>query len=175
MKKLAIRSGATLAAATAALVLGILAAGKGGSPGFLGPGVLLADVNLVLEIALVLGLTFGFFLARARNIEAHRLNQTVWVLINGALVAFVMASSMRDVKLASMADLADARHWISWLHAVIGTFTVAAGLWLVMQMNDLLPRRFHIAWWKNLMRVTLVGYWVVAVLGFFTYYFWYAA
>jgi hypothetical protein len=42
-------------------------------------------------------------------------------------------------------------------------------------MNDILPRRFHVAWWKNLMRLTLAGYWAVAVLGFLTYYFWYAA
>jgi uncharacterized membrane protein YozB (DUF420 family) len=175
MKKLAIFSGATLAAATGVLVLGIIAAGKGASPGFLGPGVLLADLNLVLEIALVLGLTLGFFLARAGNIEAHRLNQTVWVLVNAALVTFIMASSMREVKLASMADLAGARYWISWLHALVGSCTVAAGLWLVLQMNDILPRRFHVAWWKNLMRLTLAGYWAVAVLGFLTYYFWYAA
>lgn len=173
MKKNAILTGGAVAAAVAAVVLGIKAAGKQGDPGFLGPGVLIGDLNLVLEILLVLGLTFGFLLARRRKIEAHRVNQTTWVLINAVLVAFIMVSSLQDEKLGSIADVADTRLWVTWLHALIGTFTVAAGLWLVLQMNDILPRRFHVRWWKNLMRLTLAGYWTVALLGFVVYYFWY--
>ncbi len=173
MRKTAIFAGLVLAGATAALVLGISGAGKAGAPGFFGPGVLIADVNLVLEILLVIGLTFGFYLARTGNIEAHRVNQTIWVLVNAALVAFMMVSSLQDVKLKSVADLADLRTGITWLHASIGTFTVAAGLWLVLQMNDILPQRLHIKGWKNLMRLTLAGYWTVALLGFATYYLWY--
>ena len=65
MKKLALLTSVVLAAATAALALGIFAAGKEGAPGFFGPGVLIADVNLALEILLVLGLTFGFLLTLA--------------------------------------------------------------------------------------------------------------
>jgi len=42
-------------------------------------------------------------------------------------------------------------------------------------MNDILPQRFHVRWWKNLMRLTLARYWTVALLGFATYYFWYVA
>lgn len=95
--------------------------------------------------------------------------------MNAALVAFIMASSMQEVKLKSIADLADTRYWVTWPHALIGTFTLAAGLWLVLQMNDLLPQRLHVKWWKNLMRLTLAGYWAVALLGFATYYFWYVA
>ena len=173
MKALAILAGCVLAAAAAALALGIFAAGKAGSPGFLGPGVLIADINLALEILLVLGLTFGFYLARAGKIEAHRVNQTVWVMVNAALVAFIMVSSLQDVKLAGAADLADTRTWVTWLHALIGALTVVAGLWLVLQMNDIVPKRFHLGLWKNLMRCTLAGYWAVALLGFVTYYLWY--
>ena len=174
MKKPAILAGGALAVATALLVLWIQAKGKH-TPGFFGPGVLTADVNLVLEILLVLGLTFGFYLARTGKIEAHRANQTIWVLVNAVLVALIMASSLQEAKLGSLADLADARLGITWLHALTGVFTVAAGLWLVLQMNDVLPRHLHIKWWKNLMRLTLAGYWLVALLGLITYYFWYAA
>ncbi len=173
MKKPALLAGLVAAAAVAAVVLGISAAGKAGTPGFFGLGVLMADINLLLEILLVLGLTFGFYLARSGNIEAHRINQTIWVLVNAVLVAFMMAPALTDVKLKSVADLANLSTAITWLHALIGTFTVAAGLWLVLQMNDILPRRWHIAWWKNLMRLTLAGFWTVALLGFAAYYFWY--
>lgn len=55
-----------------------------------------------------------------------------------------------------------------------GALAVAIAL-LVLQMNDVLPRRLYIKWWKNLMRLTLAGYWLVALLGLITYYFWYAA
>ncbi len=60
-------AGGALAAATAALALGIITAGKKGDPGFFGPGVLIADINLALEILLVLGLTCGFFFWRGRE------------------------------------------------------------------------------------------------------------
>lgn len=173
MKKRALIAGGAGAVATAALVLFIRATTKAGAPGFLGPGTLIADVNLVLEILLVLGLTFGFFLARKGNIEAHRCNQTAWVLINAVLVALIMASSMQDAEVKSLADFAETRLWITWLHALIGTATAVAGVWLVLQMNDILPQRLHVGRWKTLMRVTLAGYWTVALLGIATYYFWY--
>jgi hypothetical protein len=174
MKKIAILGGCAAAAVTAAVVLGLVAAGKADKGGFLGPGGLNADINLVLELLLVLGLTFGFYLARKGNIEAHRINQTIWVLVNAALVACIMVGSILSFKLNSIAELADPGIGITWLHALIGTFTFVAGLWLVLQMNDILPQRFHITWWKNLMRMTLAGYWVVALLGVATYYYWYA-
>ena len=173
MRKLAILAGCAAAAATASLVLYIYATSKN-APGFIGPGVLSADVNLALEIMLVLGLTFGFYLARSGNIEAHRVNQTIWVLVNTMLVALIMVPSLQGMKVKSMADLANTGIWVTLLHALVGTFSVVAGLWLVLQMNDILPRRLHLSWWKNLMRLTLAGYWAVAALGLLTYYYWYA-
>ncbi len=174
MKRIAIVSGLLAASATAALALGIFAAGKEGGPGFLGPGVYIADVNLALEILLLGGLTFGFFLARRGSIQAHRINQTVWVMVNAALVACIMYASLEDVKLKAIGDLADWRIGVTWLHAAIGTLTVAGGLWLILQMNDILPATLHVIWWKTLMRCTLAGYWLVALLGIATHILWYA-
>ena len=166
-------AGGALASATAALVLGLRAAGKSEGGGFLGPGSLGADLNLTVELALVVGLTVGMLLARRGRIEAHRINQTIWALVNAALVVCVMVPSLHNAKLGSLADLA---HWsaaLPWLHAAIGLLTVLGALWLVLQMNDILPEQWHIAWWKRLMRLTLAGYWVVAVLGIALYFQWY--
>jgi hypothetical protein len=174
MRPLALLAGLATGGATAALALAIFAAGREGAPGFLGPGVLIADVNLALELALVAGLTFGFRLARAGNIEAHRVNQTIWVLVNLALVAFIMIGSLADVKVEKPGDLWNARAFVTWLHAGIGALTVVSGTWLVLQMNDVLPRALHVPFWKALMRLTLAGYWAVAALGVVTYYAWYA-
>ncbi len=172
-KSPAIIAALVLVGGTLAGILWIGANKLEGAPGFFGPAPLLADINLCLEILLVAGLSFGFFLARRANIDAHKYNQTTWVLLNIVLVGCIMAGSMQDVKPARLADFSEARIGITWLHALAGSFTVAAGLWIVLQMNAILPKRWRIKWWKNLMRATLAGYWLVALGGFVTYYFWY--
>ena len=85
-----------------------------------------------------------------------------------------MVSSLPQAKVNSFADFAFASYWFIWLHIVIGSLTVCAGLWLVLQMNDILPQRLHVKRWKDLMRLTLAGYWLVAILGIATYRAWYA-
>ena len=174
MKKTALIYGALAAAAIAAMVIGLRAAGKADVHGFLGPGTMLADINVTLEVLLVVGLTFGMGLARRGRIEAHRINQTIWVSVNAALVALIMVGSIRSFKLAHWSDLASAGNLIIVVHAVVGTLTFAAGAWLLLQMNDILPERMHLSGWKTLMRWTLVGYWAVALLGIATYRAWYA-
>ena len=174
-RRTAIIAGMMAATVVGALLVGIHAAGKADAGGLLGFGGLAADLNLALHLLLVLGLTFGFYLARRGSIEAHRVNQTIWVMVNSVLVASIMLPSILGFKLKSVAELADPSIGLTWLHALLGGFTVIGGLWLVLQMNDILPRRWHIAWWRGLMRATLAGYWAVAVLGVVTYYYWYAA
>jgi uncharacterized membrane protein YozB (DUF420 family) len=160
--------------ATIALVASVRLAGKAGAGGFLGPGPLLADINLVFEIVLVLGLTLGMLLARRGNIEAHRRNQTTWVLVNLVFVVFLMAGSIAGFKFNGLRDFKDPGLLATWLHAGIGCLTALAGTWLVLQMNDLLPQAWHVRRWKVLMRATLAGYWLVALLGLATYRSWYA-
>jgi len=174
VKKTALFAGLVLAAAAAALVLALRAAGKADAPGFFGAGTLLADVNILLELLLVGGLTFGMMLAKSGNIAAHRVNQSAWVMVNAALVALIMIPSIRTFKLAHLSDLGNSGNLIVVVHAAIGAATLIAGLWLVLQMNDILPARWHIRGWKTLMRATLAGYWAIALLGIATYRVWYA-
>jgi hypothetical protein len=169
----AIAGGIGAAVATGALVGAIVQFADGYGDGFVGMGTRIADVNLVLELLLVLGLTFGMRLARAGNVEAHRRNQTMWVLVNAALVVAVMLPSLLRGGPGSLRDFSHAVAPVTWLHAVLGAATLVAGLWLVLQMNDVLPARWHVARWKTLMRVTLAGYWGVALLGLATYLVWY--
>ncbi|HET7764585.1 MAG TPA: hypothetical protein VFK92_05795 [Burkholderiales bacterium] len=174
-KRQAIVTAAVMVAGALAWITGIWAAGLEAAHGFFGPGPLIADANLILEIFLVAGVTYGFVLARRGNIDAHQINQTTWVALNLGLVALVMAGSMQDVRIAKTADLADFRIGVTWAHAAAGTLTACAGLWIVLQMNGVLPAALHVRGWKNLMRATLAGYWLTALLGFVTYYFWYVA
>ena len=173
LKRFSWIAGPVLIACAAAAVLGIEAAGKSEARGFLGKAPLAADLNLTLELLLVAGLTFGAWFARRGNVAAHRYNQTAWTLLNVVLVALIMAPGMENVTLESLSDLAPVHYWVPWLHATVGAATVIAGLWLVLQMNGLLPRWLHVRAWKKLMRATLAGYWLVALLGFATYYLWF--
>ena len=173
VRRLSFVVGGLLVVGVAAGILAIEAAGKWSAPGFLGPGGLIPDLNLALELLLLAGLTFGYWLAKRGNIAAHRYNQTIWVLVNAALVALIMARGMENAALEAASDLAKPHVLVPWLHAALGTATVAAGLWLVLQMNGLLPQRLHVRGWKTLMRVTLAGYWAVALLGLAIYYLWF--
>jgi hypothetical protein len=85
-----------------------------------------------------------------------------------------MIASIRTFKLAHVSDLASSGNLIIVIHAAVGALTLLAGLWLVLQMNDILPARWQIRGWKTLMRATLAGYWAVALLGIATYRVWYA-
>ena len=173
VKRFSLIVGGLLVAGAAAAIVGIEAAGKWSAKGFLGKTGLIPDLNLVLELLLLAGLTFGAWLARRGNIAAHRYNQTIFVLLNAVLVVLIMARGMDNAEFDSTADLAQLHIWVPWLHAAIGAATVAAGLWLVLQMNGLLPRQLHVRGWKAMMKWTLAGYWVVALLGLAIYYVWF--
>jgi uncharacterized membrane protein YozB (DUF420 family) len=169
----AIAGGIGAAVAVAAFIAAVDRFADGGGDGFVGLGPRISDINLVLEVVLVLGLTFGMRLARAGNVEAHRRHQTMWVLVNLALVVMIMIPSLVRGGGGSLSDFSHVYAWVTWLHAALGTLALASGLWLVLQMNDVLPQRYHVAWWKTLMRITLAAYWGVALLGLATYIVWY--
>src|SRR5712691_4909111 len=121
--------------------------------------IVTAAVMIAGSLAWVAGISYGFLLARRGNIDAHQINQTTWVVLNIGLIALVMAGSMQDVRIAKAAALADWRIAVTWLHAGLGTLTALSGLWIVLQMNNVLPRSLHVAAWKNLMRAAFAGYW----------------
>src|SRR5258706_401702 len=139
----AIVTAAVMIAGSLAWVAGISLSGLEGSRGFFGAGPLIADANLILEVFLVAGITYGFLLARRGNIDAHQINQTTWVILNIGLIVLVMAGSIEDVRVATTAAFADFRIALTWLHAAPRTLTALAGLWPLLQMNHLLPRRPH--------------------------------
>src|SRR5258707_5223665 len=94
----AIVTAGVMIAGSLAWIAGISLSGLEGSRGFFGAGPLIADANLILEIFLVAGLSYGFLLARRGNIEAHQVNQTTWVILNIRLIALVLAGSPPDVQ-----------------------------------------------------------------------------
>src|SRR5258706_11214620 len=94
----AIVTAAVMVAGSLAWVAGISLSGLEGSRGFFGLGPLIADANLILEVFLVAGITYGFLLARRGNIDAHQINQTTWVVLNIGLIVLVMAGPEAEGK-----------------------------------------------------------------------------
>ena len=94
---------------------------------------------------------------------------------NLVFVVLLMVPSIASFKFNGLGDLRDPGNAVTWLHAAIGALTVFSGTWLVLQMNNILPSALHVRAWKSLMRATLAGYWLVAILGLLTYRAWYAS
>lgn len=147
----------------------------GGQPGFFGTRAsLFADLNLIAEIILLLGLMVGYGFARQGNIPAHQYNQTAWVLFNILLTLFIMAVAFNRQVIPGIPDnLRGAFGLTSTIHAILGAITILCGIYILLRMNKLLPKALRVSWWKNLMRFTLGMYWLVGVFGLTTYYVWY--
>ena len=173
LRRFSLIAGLLVVVGAAAVIMTIEAMGKWSAKGFLFSGALVPDLNLALEIVLLAGLTFGAWLAKRGNIAAHRYNQTIWVLLNTVLVALIMWRGMENAEVGTASDLAQVHILVPWVHAVLGAATVAAGLWLVLQFNGLLPKALHVRRWKTLMRLTLAGYWLVALFGLAIHYLWF--
>jgi len=81
-----------------------------------------------------------------------------------------MAGSLAELTPKAASDLVRPNVLVPWLHAALGSATIACGLWLVLQMNGWLPERLHVRGWKTMMKVTLAGYWAVALPELAVYY-----
>ena len=136
---------------------------------------LAADLVLVMEIAMGVGLLVGARLARKGRFRQHAWCQSAIVLLNLAVVAVMMIPSFRVHVLPRVpAKLGNAYYALATTHAAIGTATELAGLYILMSAGtSVLPEKFRITKYKAPMRTVLVLWWVVFLLGLATYTRWY--
>ena len=146
---------------------------KGGFLGTAAPGY--ADLVLVLEIAMGVGLLIGALLARLRHFRGHAWCQSVIVLLNLGVIVFTMIPSFRvHVSPKIPLKLGKAYYALATTHAALGTITELAGLYILLAAaTSVLPKRFRITKYKAWMRTVLVLWWLVLLLGFATYSRWY--
>ena len=144
--------------------------------GFLGSAApLAADLVLLLEIAMGVGLIVGGYLARIGRFRLHSLWQSGIVLLNLAVIALTMSSSFRvNVLPAIPAELARAYYGLGATHAALGSITEGAALYILFAAGtNVLPERLRLSKYKIWMRSVLVLWWIVLLLGFATYIRWY--
>jgi uncharacterized membrane protein YozB (DUF420 family) len=144
--------------------------------GFLGTAApLAADLVLLLEIGMGLGLLMGAWLARTRRFREHAWCQSVIVLLNLAVIALMMIPSFRAHVFPRIpARLGKAYYALATSHAALGTVTEIAGLYILLSAGTrLLPENIRITRYKVWMRSVLALWWFVLLLGVATYTRWY--
>jgi len=146
------------------------------SEGFLGTAApQYADLVLLLEVAMGVGLLVGACLARARRFRAHAWCQSGIVLLNLAVIVLVMIPSFRaHVSPGIPLKLSKAYYAYAMAHAALGAIAEIAGLYILLAAGTrILPARFRITRYKLWMRTLLVLWWVVLLSGLATYARWY--
>jgi len=135
-----------------------------------------ANVVLVLEIAMGIGLLLGARLARKRRFRQHAWCQSAIVLLNLVVVAVMMIPSFRVHVLPRIpAKLGKAYYALATTHGAMGTVSELAGLYILLSAGTgVLPEKLRITKYKMWMRTVLVLWWVVLLFGLATYTRWYA-
>ena len=144
--------------------------------GFLGTAApRAADLVLLLEIGMGVGLLIGAWLARTRRFRQHAWCQSVIVLLNLAVIALTMIPSFRVQVLPRIpAKLGKAYFALATMHAMLGSVTELAALYILLAAGtSVLPGKLRITKYKVWMRSVLVLWCLVLLLGFATYTRWY--
>jgi Ca2+/H+ antiporter len=126
-----------------------------------------ADLVLLLEAGMGVGLIFGAWLARNGRFRQHAWCQSIIVLLNLAVVAVIMIPSFRAQVLPKIpAKLGKAYYALSTAHAVLGTLTEVTGLYILLSAGtNVLPEKVRITKYKVWMRSLLLLWWAVLLLG----------
>jgi uncharacterized membrane protein YozB (DUF420 family) len=144
--------------------------------GFLGTEApLYADVTLLLELAMGVGLLIGAQLARLRRFRQHAWCQSVIVLVNCAAIVLTMMPSFRLQVIPKIPLKLDRAYYaLATAHAALGAIAELAGLYVLLAAGtSVLPQRFRITNYKLWMRTVLALWWIVLLLGMATYARWY--
>ena len=136
-----------------------------------------ADLNLLVQIAMGLALLAGAFLARAKRYAAHCMCQAAVMLLNLPMITLVMWPSLEARVLPRFpSHLSKRNNTIVAAHGAIGALAEIFGIYILLAAGtEILPRSWRFRRWKLWMRVELVLWWLVMLLGLGTYYVWYAA
>jgi uncharacterized membrane protein YozB (DUF420 family) len=144
--------------------------------GFLGTAApFYADVVLLIEILMGVGLLIGAVLARMRRFREHAWCQSGIVLSNLAVIVLIMAPSFYDHVVPKIPlKLGKAYYALATSHAALGTLAEVAALYILLAAGtNVLPSKLRMTDYKPWMRSVLVLWWLELVLGLATYTRWY--
>jgi uncharacterized membrane protein YozB (DUF420 family) len=133
-----------------------------------------ADLTLLLEITMGVGLLIGARFARLGRFRLHAWCQSIIVLMNAAVIAVIMIPPFRlQVYPRIPAKLGRAYYGLATTHAALGSLAEITALYILLAAGtNLLPPKLRIANYKLWMRSALVLWWSVLALGIATYIRW---
>jgi uncharacterized membrane protein YozB (DUF420 family) len=134
-----------------------------------------ADVVVILEILMGVGLLIGGMFARRKQFRLHAWCQSVIVLSNFVVIIVLMIPSFHDhVSPKIPLRLGKAYYALATAHAALGTLTEIAALYILLAAGtEVLAPKLRITNYKLGMRSVLVLWWLELVLGLATYIRWY--
>jgi hypothetical protein len=135
-----------------------------------------ANLTLLLELGMGVGLLIGALLARWRRFGPHAWCQSAVVLLNLALIVATMVPSFRQLVIPALpARLGKPYFALAAAHAALGSVAQCGGLYILLAVGTkILPERFRITRLKLWMRSVLALWWIVLALGLATYVVWYS-
>ena len=144
--------------------------------GFLGTRApLFADLVLLAEIIMAVGLLVGAVLARRKHFRAHAWCQSVIVLTNLAVIVSLMIPSFHTYVFPKIpAKLGKAYYALATAHGALGTIAELGALYILLAAGtEILPQRLRMSDYKLWMRSVLALWWVAFLFGIATYVKWY--
>jgi len=134
-----------------------------------------ADINLVAQILIIIGLWVGFYFARRKHIPRHQAVQTTMVLANTVFILLVMGTSFYSYIIAGGTTTGVIAS-LMMVHGFLGLLAELTGIYLILRMSTkVIPAGLRVRNFKLVMR-SLLGLWtVIVLLGFGIYYYRYLA
>jgi uncharacterized membrane protein YozB (DUF420 family) len=134
------------------------------------------DLNLTIQVLMGVALILGAFLARAKRFMAHGICQSAVLVLNLAMICFLMWPSFYlDVLPRLPKRLGKRFYAVAAIHGFLGVLAEIFGLYIALVAGTkILPEGWHFKRWKPWMRVELALWWFVLMMGALTYWIWYA-
>jgi uncharacterized membrane protein YozB (DUF420 family) len=136
---------------------------------------LVADLVLLIEMAMAVGLLIGARLARIGRFRQHCWCQSIIVLLNLAVIVLTMIPSFRVHVVTGIPAKLDRTYYLfATAHAALGSVAEITGLYILLSAGtNLLPNKLRFTRYKAWMRTVLVLWWMALLLGVATYSRWY--
>jgi uncharacterized membrane protein YozB (DUF420 family) len=134
---------------------------------------LVADINLLLQIAILGMLAVGVIQARRGKLNAHHSLMTMAVIVNAAAIAFIMDPSFFRVLPFALRNPLARGPAMLWPHVLIGGLAELMGAYIVIRTKT---EPSAVANWPNMKRMMVLTLllWIVALaVGIVLYFVWY--
>lgn len=134
----------------------------------------LPRLNMHIQIALVLVLSAGVLLARAKRFRLHAVVQCTVVLVNLGLIVRIMLPSLRQQIPGALSPSWNVPTVIVLAHSFVGALAWLMAFYVILVAGTpLIPHRLRFLNYRRWMRTAFGLWWAAFLLGCLVYYLFY--